>query len=53
MRMLIYGWIQRHPARVVGDESWVAVALYCDEGPVLKKDLGKEDVEYPISIEQA
>jgi quercetin dioxygenase-like cupin family protein len=41
-----------HPARVVGDENWVAVAVYCDECPVLKKDLGKEDVEYPLSIEQ-
>ena len=39
-----------HPARVVGDENWVAVAAYCDECPVLKKDLGKEDVEYPVSI---
>ena len=38
-----------HPARVVGDENWVAVAVYCDECPVLKKDLRKEDVEYPVS----
>ena len=41
-----------HPARVVGDENWVAVAVYCDECPVLKKELHKEDVEYPLSIEQ-
>jgi quercetin dioxygenase-like cupin family protein len=41
-----------HPARVVGDENWVAVAVYCDECPVLKKHLHKEDVEYPVSTEQ-
>ena len=38
-----------HPARVVGDENWTAVAAYCDECPVLKKTSGKEDVDYPIS----
>jgi quercetin dioxygenase-like cupin family protein len=38
-----------HPARVVGDENWVAVAAYCDECPVLKKAFGKEDLTYPIS----
>ena len=38
-----------HPARVVGDENWVAVAAYCDECPVLKKALDKEDLAYPIS----
>jgi quercetin dioxygenase-like cupin family protein len=36
-----------HPARVVGDENWVAVAAYCDECPVLKKALKKEDKAYP------
>ena len=39
-----------HPARVVGEEHWVAVAAYCDECAVLKKELGKEDVEYPVSV---
>jgi len=38
-----------HPARVIGDVNWVAVAVYCDECPVLKKALGKEDVDYPVS----
>jgi quercetin dioxygenase-like cupin family protein len=38
-----------HLARVIGDENWVAVAAYCDECPVLKKALCKEDLEYPIS----
>jgi len=36
----------------VGDENWVPVAVYCDECPVLKKHTGKEDVEYPVSVEQ-
>jgi quercetin dioxygenase-like cupin family protein len=36
-----------HPARVVGDENWVAVAAYCDECPVLKKALGQEEITYP------
>jgi quercetin dioxygenase-like cupin family protein len=39
-----------HPARVVGDENWVALAVYCDECPVLKKNTGKENVEYPVSV---
>jgi quercetin dioxygenase-like cupin family protein len=39
-----------HPARVVGDTNWVAVAAYCDECPVLKEKRGKEDVDYPISM---
>jgi len=38
-----------HPARVVGDENWKAVAAYCDECPVLKKALGKVDINYPLS----
>ena len=38
-----------HPARVVGNENWIAVAAYCDECPVLKKELGKTDVNYPLS----
>ena len=38
-----------HPARVVGNENWVAVAVYCDECPVLKKALYKEDMAYPMS----
>ena len=37
-----------HPARVVGDANWVAVAAYCDECPVLKKALDKEDLCYPL-----
>ena len=41
-----------HPVRVVGDEHWVAVAAYCDECPVLKKHLDKEDTDYPVSTEQ-
>jgi quercetin dioxygenase-like cupin family protein len=40
-----------HPARVVGNENWVAVAAYCDECPVLKKVLKKEDVHYPVATE--
>lgn len=36
-----------HPARVVGDENWVAIAAYCDECSVLKKELNKEEVDYP------
>ncbi len=40
---------QEHPARVVGDENWKAIAAYCDECPVLKKELGKEDIDYPVS----
>jgi quercetin dioxygenase-like cupin family protein len=41
-----------HPARVVGNENWVAVAAYCDECPVLKKALNKEDVHYPLASEK-
>jgi quercetin dioxygenase-like cupin family protein len=40
-----------HPAKVVGEENWVAVAAYCDECPVLKKAAGKEDIDYPLSAE--
>lgn len=40
-----------HPARVVGDENWVAVAAYCDECPVLKIARGKVGVEYPVGVE--
>lgn len=40
-----------HPARVLGDENWVAVAAYCDECPVLKKASDREDVDYPLSKE--
>ena len=41
-----------HTARVVSDENWVAVAAYCDECPVLKKELGKEHIDYPVSTGQ-
>jgi len=37
-----------HPARVIGQENWVAVAAYCDECPVLKKARGKEGIDYPV-----
>jgi len=40
-----------HPARVVGNENWVAVAAYCDECPVLKKALNKEGIDYPLATE--
>lgn len=39
-----------HPARVLGEEPWVAVAAYCDECPVLKKALGKEGQAYPLDV---
>jgi quercetin dioxygenase-like cupin family protein len=39
-----------HPARVVGNENWVAVAAYCDECPVLKRALNKEGIHYPLDI---
>lgn len=39
-----------HPARVVGDENWVAIAAYCDECPVLKRERGREDVDYPVTL---
>lgn len=38
-----------HPAKVVGDENWKAVAAYCDECPVLKKERDKIDIAYPLS----
>jgi len=38
-----------HPAEVIGDEDWVAVAAYCDECPVLKKARKKEKVNYPVA----
>lgn len=38
-----------HTAKVIGNETWVVIATYCDECPVLKKELGKEGVDYPIS----
>lgn len=41
-----------HPARVIGEENWVAVAAYCDECPVLKKDREKEQVDYPVIKEK-
>jgi quercetin dioxygenase-like cupin family protein len=41
-----------HPARVVGDTNWVAVAAYCDECTVLKKECGKEAVDYPLSTKK-
>ena len=40
-----------HPARVVGEENWVAVAAYCDECPVLKMARGQQDVAYPRAVE--
>jgi quercetin dioxygenase-like cupin family protein len=39
-----------HPARVVSEENWIAVAAYCDECPVLKAARDKEDVRYPLSV---
>ena len=39
-----------HPARVEGEENWVAVAAYCDECPVLKAARGKEGVAYPVAV---
>lgn len=39
-----------HPARVVSEENWVAVAAYCDECPVLKIARSKESVDYPLSV---
>lgn len=39
-----------HPAEVIGDKNWIAVAAYCDECPVLKKARKKENVNYPVSI---
>jgi quercetin dioxygenase-like cupin family protein len=41
-----------HPARVVGDEHWVAIAAYCDECPVLKAARGKIGVDYPLPVGQ-
>lgn len=41
-----------HPARVVGDEPWIAVAAYCDECCVLKEARGKQGVDYPVNVEQ-
>ncbi len=38
-----------HPAKVVGDENWVAIAAYCDECQVLKNVRSKEDVDYPVT----
>jgi len=32
-----------HPANVMGDKEWVAVAAYCDDCPVLKKARRKEN----------
>jgi quercetin dioxygenase-like cupin family protein len=40
-----------HPARVIGDENWIAVAAYCDECPVLKIARKKEGVDYPLAVE--
>ena len=42
-----------HPARVIGNENWVAVAAYCDECPVLKKWRNKEGIHYPIISSEA
>lgn len=39
-----------HPARVIGDEPWIAVAAYCDECPVLKEARGKQGIDYPVSV---
>lgn len=41
-----------HPAKVIGNENWVAIAAYCDECPVLKKERGKENIDYPLSIQE-
>jgi len=41
----------KHPARVLGDENWIAVAAYCDECPVLKRALHKEHIHYPVSTD--
>jgi len=38
-----------HPAEVIGEKNWIAVAAYCDECPVLKKARKKENVNYPIN----
>lgn len=39
-----------HPVQVLGDEPWEAVAAFCDACPVLKKDLGREGVTYPVDV---
>ncbi|MGI6091627.1 MAG: cupin domain-containing protein [Veillonellaceae bacterium] len=41
-----------HPAKVVGTENWVAIAAYCDECPVLKKERDQVDVDYPIILQE-
>lgn len=38
-----------HPAEVVGEKNWIAVAAYCDECPVLKRARKKEKLNYPIN----
>ena len=38
-----------HPAEVIGEKNWIAVAAYCDECPVLKRARKKESVNYPIN----
>lgn len=41
-----------HPAEVIGDKNWIAVAAYCDECPVLKKARKKEKVNYPVATDK-
>lgn len=41
-----------HPAKVIGNDNWVAIAAYCDECPVLKKERGKEDIDYPVTLKE-
>lgn len=40
-----------HPARVIGDENWIAVAAFCDECHVLKIARKKQEVDYPVSVD--
>ncbi len=39
-----------HPVKITSNESWEAVAAYCDECPILKQARGKEGIDYPVDV---
>lgn len=42
-----------HPARIISDRPWKAVAVYCDECPALKAARVNGSADYPLNIDLA
>lgn len=39
-----------HPVKITSEENWEAIAVYCDECPILKKVREKEGIDYPLDV---